>query len=172
MVIGISVIKTGIAVFNYLNRHRRSAERIIRKTNTEVVDVIRQYDNNLLPEIDDVTAVVRPTTIDTLDHIQPIRRRVRIKAPFRAYLVRCGKAKFGQIRISEANRLVVRAYLYNICVSHGVLARHIADNLDFATRMVFVKLKSDLVEMAVNKTKTVKDCASVAAYLGGNLGNN
>lgn len=60
-----------------------------------------------------------------------------------------GKARFGPLRYSEANRLVVRKYLYDICVQKKMRARHIAEHLDLAVQVVLVPSKSELVAAAV-----------------------
>jgi len=94
------------------------------------------------------------------------RRIVRAKAPFRAYLVRCGKAKFGSLKRTTANIMCVRKYLYDLCVEHGVLARHISENLDFATTLVFVPMRDDLRAHAIMKTLVVSEAFSLAKLLG------
>jgi hypothetical protein len=68
--------------------------------------------------------------------------------------------------------MCVRKFLYDACVSHGVLARHINENLDFAVEMVFIPTKSDMIRMAMRKTAAVSDCTKVAALLGSDVGDN
>lgn len=78
----------------------------------------------------------------------------RHRGSFRNYLVRCGQAKFGCPTRTEANRLVVRKYLYDTCVEAGLVARHIVDHLDIATELVFVPSKQQLVAAAIRHTAT------------------
>jgi hypothetical protein len=149
-------------------------ERNISEANSEVTEVIREVELTSESNIDDVTESVSATAIETLDDTVKARRvvRKRQKAPFRAYLVKIGKAKFGCPRRNEANLMCVRKFLYDACVSHGVLARHINENLDFAVEMVFIPTKSDMIRMAMRKTAAVSDCTKVAALLGSDVGDN
>lgn len=110
--------------------------------------------------------MVSALALDTIETSGKVKRRVRAKAPFRAYLVKIGKAKFGRLRNSEANRLCVRKYLFDACVEHGVMARHIMDNVDFATEMVFIPSASELARLAIKHTQFNVDCKGIEAELG------
>jgi hypothetical protein len=68
---------------------------------------------------------------------------------------------------TNANYLCVRKYLYDQCVEHGVLARHIAFNVDFAAEMVFVPAAWELRQAAVQGDKLVKHRCAVEGALGG-----
>ncbi len=95
---------------------------------------------------------------------KPVRRHGGV---FRNYLVQEGKAKFGTPTRSSANTLVVRKYLYDKCREHGVLARHINENLDFAVEMVFVPSENELIAAAVRHTESTKlRCSTYEALVG------
>ncbi len=81
------------------------------------------------------------------------RRLVRHKGCFRNYLVRSAQAKYGCPSRNEANRLVVRKYLYDLCTERGLLARHIVEHLDVATELVFIPNKSQLTAAAIRHTE-------------------
>ncbi len=91
---------------------------------------------------------------DSLANPEPdVKRAVKHAGSFRNFLVKSGQAKFGCPTRNEANRLVVRKYLYDICVDHGLLARHIVDHLDIATELVFVPSNNILVAAAIRHTQ-------------------
>jgi hypothetical protein len=94
------------------------------------------------------------------------RKVVKKRGLFRNYLVQEGKAKFGCPKRTEANRLVIRKYLYDRCVDHGVLPRHIAMNLDFAVETVFVPTDDDIVARAVPHTYVAKRKTALRDYFG------
>ncbi len=81
------------------------------------------------------------------------KRTVKHRGVFRNFLVRSGHAKFGCPTRNEANRLVVRKYLHDLCVEQGLLARHIADHLDIATELVFVPSRQHLTAAAIRHTE-------------------
>lgn len=95
------------------------------------------------------------------------RKRVKHHGLFRNFLVVSGRAKFGCPVRSGANLLVVRKFLYDVCTEHGVLARHIAQNLDFAVELVFVPTSADLLARAVRHTKVAKKRIETRNELGG-----
>jgi hypothetical protein len=89
------------------------------------------------------------------------------KGSFRTYLVQMGKAKFGTPTQTEANRLVVRKYLYDLCRERGLVARHIVDHLDMATALVFVPSREELVSLAITQTALSRDRGRIRKGLGG-----
>lgn len=91
----------------------------------------------------------------------------RKKGLFRNYLVQQGQAKFGCPIRNEANRLVVRKYLLDICLDHGILARHVSENLDVATELVFVPSRDHLLALAVAHTDLSVTRLKVSHDLGG-----
>jgi hypothetical protein len=95
------------------------------------------------------------------------KKAVRHKGRFRNFLVTQGRAKFGCPRRCEANRLVVRKHLHDVCVEHGLIARHINDHLDFATEMVFIPTKNQLLAQALSHTELSRLRAEVLRDLGG-----
>lgn len=162
-------------MYQYYNRYQRRARTIIADTNVEVEQTMQCIMSTTPVEINDVTEVVVATAIDSVDNkVTNIKRKVskHQKAPFRGYLVRIGKAKFGLLQRNEANRMCVRKYLYDACIEHGVLARHIGENIDFACELVFVPTKDDLTRFAISKSKTVIDANIVSTLLGRNVGNH
>lgn len=170
----ISTAKVGYALYRHITRHKREAQKHVRQAEIEVREVISHVETDLTIEIDDVTDIVSSSTLDVMDNTVAVQRKVkrRQKAPFRAYLVKIGKAKFGMLKRNEANRMCVRKFLYDACVIKGVLARHIIDNIDFATEMVFIPMAYELNEMAVRHTTVAKDRDAVAAVLGRNCDHN
>ena len=63
--------------------------------------------------------------------------------------------------------LVVRKYLYDICVKHGLIARHIAQHLDISTEMVFMPSREEIIALAVSHTKQSKERNKLKSELGG-----
>lgn len=175
LVIAHGLFKVGMKVYQYYNRHQRMANKVISDTNVEVEQTMQCIMSTTPVEINDVTEVVVASAIDSVDNkVTNIRRKVRNyqKAPFRGYLVRIGKAKFGLLQRNEANRMCVRKYLYDACIEHGVLARHIVENVDFASELVFVPTKDDLTRFAISKSKTVIDARIVSDLLGHKSGDH
>jgi hypothetical protein len=93
----------------------------------------------------------------------------RHKGRFRSYLVRSAQAKFGCPLRNEANRLVVRKYIYDLCTERGLLARHIVDHLDIATELVFIPSRAQLTAAAIRHTElsalrhgVLRDLAGIA----------
>jgi len=148
------------------------ARKIVDKVNIEVGQVFDCIESSNIDVVDDVADIVSNNAIDSVDTVGKVKRRVRCKAPFRAYLVKIGKAKFGRLKRNEANRMCVRKYLYDNCIEHGVLARHIMDNVDIATEMVFIPSASELKRLAVKKTQYNLDCKMVETHLGIDLDCN
>jgi hypothetical protein len=167
-------VKVGYAYYRHLTRHRREANKHIATAENEVREVATWVETDLTLEIDDVTDVVSSQALDVMDNTITVQRKVkrRQKAPFRAYLVKIGKAKFGLLKRNEANKMCVRKFLYDACVIKGVLARHIIENIDFATEMVFIPMAYELNEMAVRSTTLAKDRDAVAAVLGRDCNHN
>ncbi len=107
------------------------------------------------------------TCVEELITTGAIGRAVRKKAQFRNYLVQQGQAKFGCPQRNEANRLVVRKYLHDVCVDRGLIARHINDHLDIATELVFVPSRNQLLALALSQTELTKTRHGVRDDLGG-----
>jgi len=162
------MFKVGWSLYQHFNRHKVRADKIVIQVDSDIKDVIDQVNTDMVLELDDVTDKESNAALDVVDNSIITRRSVkrRCKAPFRAYLVKTGKAKFGLLKRNQANYMCVRKFLYDLCVQHGVLARHINDNLDFATELVFVPMKSDLQRLAIKKTNRTKELGAVADILG------
>lgn len=94
------------------------------------------------------------------------RERLR----FCKWLVVQGKARFGPLRYTEANRLVVRRYLYDICKTKKVRARHIADNLDKAVQMVLIPSEDQVIEAALIKNLVARNRVDDFAHFSTPLG--
>lgn len=94
-------------------------------------------------------------------------RAVRHKGYFRHYLVQQGQAKFGCPVRNEANRLVVRKFLYETCVERGLIARHINEHVDIATELVFIPSREQLTALAISHTQLSTVRHSVERDLGG-----
>ena len=54
---------------------------------------------------------------------------------------------------TRSNELVVRKYMYDYCKDHGVLARHIASNLELALGLFFIPTKEEVVGLAIARTQ-------------------
>jgi hypothetical protein len=171
--IGISIIRIGVSLWKHCNRHKRAAAKCITSAEEEVAKVFKCVDDDNVYNIDDYTEAAG-NAVDVIDTSVAVRRKVRkrCKAPFRAYLVKIGKAKFGLLRRTEANFMCVRKYLYDECVTHGVLARHIVQNVDFAAEMVFIPMAYELEKLAIKHTQHVYDSKTVAGLLGDDLGSH
>jgi hypothetical protein len=98
------------------------------------------------------------------DHMQVSRKH---RGLFRNFLVRMGKAKFGCPKRSEANRMVVRKYLYDLCVERKLIARHINEHLDIAMALVFIPSKEELISEAMSQTGRSKILLQAREALGG-----
>jgi hypothetical protein len=107
------------------------------------------------------------TSVETNLKKGAIGLAVRHKGQFRNYLVQQGKAKFGCPVRNEANRLVVRKHLYDVCSDHGLIARHINDHLDVATELVFIPSQDQLIALAIPHTVLSKTRLQVSEDLGG-----
>ncbi len=103
---------------------------------------------------------------DAIAASDPIRAR-RHKGYFRNFLVQTGHAKFGCPIRNEANRLVVRKFLYDTCRDAGLIARHINEHIDIATELVFVPTKGQLTALAVAHTELSRVRLGVSHDLGG-----
>jgi len=66
-----------------------------------------------------------------------------------AKLVNIGKAKFGLMTLRVANRNIVRKFLYEECVKHGLRPSHISRILDLATNLVFIPSKFEVESVEV-----------------------
>lgn len=164
------IVIAGIAKCGYLAWRRWTGRDYVdqyrKKAETQVLQIVDEYDNGINFEIDDVTDVVNSNVIDAVEIKTKVKRKVRQRAPFRAYLVRIGKAKFGVLSDTPANRMCVRKYLYDACIEHGVLARHIADSLDIAVSLVFVRTDSELINAAAASCNYVRKQSWIASLLG------
>jgi hypothetical protein len=134
------------------------ARQLQSEAEAEVQEVFDALKDKATETIDGVAEVTTTGTVDTMDKTNAVRRKVKRKhrGSFRAYLVRIGKAHFGNLTNTQANRLCVRKFLYDACVDHGVLARHIIQHVDIATELVFVPTDDELRNCAVHRTNTVK----------------
>ncbi len=125
-------------------------------------DIQKHAEKDVVLELEDVTE-----DVDIEVRAEKPRKRVRHHGLFKSYLVQVGKAKFGCPSRTKANELVVRKFLYDKSVEHGVIARHIAQNLDIAVQLVFVPSKSELLALAVKHTPLSKIRDEVSDKLGG-----
>jgi NADH/NAD ratio-sensing transcriptional regulator Rex len=171
-VVVVQAARVGWALWQHFNRHKRAANAVVKKTDVAVSEVVNLITDDNVMSIDDVSSSIT-SALDTVDNTITVRRviRKRSKAPFRAYLVKIGKAKFGLLKRTQANYMCVRKFLYDACVDHGVLARHIVENVDFATELVFVPMAYELERMAIKHSGTVKDHRIVADLLGDEAGD-
>jgi len=133
---------------------------------------LRRVVNDASAQIQEVFSVDEDE-VDYLETSLPVIPKLvakRHNALFRNFLLREAQAKFGVIRDVEANRLVVRKYLYDICVARNVRTRHIVENLDFSVSTFFIPTHDRLVALAVPKTTAYKAAVGVLAALGSHQG--
>lgn len=119
----------------------------------------------------EIIAVAESSDDDTVTerHLtdeQP-KRATKHRGSFRNFLVQKGQTKFGCPARNEANRLVVRKYLHDVCCDSGLIARHINDHLDIATELVFVPSRAHLISLALAHTELSRTRRSVRDDLGG-----
>lgn len=149
---------TGKLVYN-------SARFWWNKKSLQQIYVAKAAEEQLTYEInaptDDTTEVVE------LLNKKAVGRAVKHKGSFRNYLVQTGKAKFGCPTRNEANRLVVRKFIYDLCADHGLIARHINDHIDIATELVFIPSRDQLIALAMAHTELSKVRLGVSHDLGG-----
>lgn len=154
------VVVTGQLVFKCVKKWlgRSTASRYIELAGEQFVASEQITD---ILDIEDVSE-----TVD-IEPKEVVRRKVKHRGLFRSYLIQVGKAKFGTPSRTGANTLCIRKFLYDECVKHGLVARHIVENLDFAVEAVYVPSKHELLAKAVRHSNTVKRRFSVSRELGG-----
>lgn len=143
------------------------AKLFSRRKNGSIVDRYVARAEDLLKEVDGTSLVEEEDVFEDCVDSGKKRTYVRHKALFKSYLVQQAKAKFGTPTRSAANMMCVRKYLYDECVKHGVVSRHIAQNLDFAVEATFMPTDAELLALAVRRTKLFQDRVDVRAALGG-----
>jgi len=116
--------------------------------------------------VDEDVVEIDEVLTDVGTHDKP-KRKIRKRGLFRNHLIQIGKAKFGCPTRTGANLLCVRKYLYDACVEHGLITRHIAMNLDFAVEAVFVPSTSDILARAVSHTKKARSQVAKRNLFGG-----
>lgn len=156
--------RVGYALYKWMNSEWYKAQAVIRVADVEVKSVMDEVERGIDFEVHSVAEAISAQTMDVIEN-NTTKRRVRARAPFRAFLIKAGKAKFGLPNVTDANRLCIRKYLYDLCLAHGVIARHIAENVDFATEMVFIPTSWELQSAATHKTITSKTKAKVLGHL-------
>jgi hypothetical protein len=157
--------KIGYHLYKRYHADWYKAQKIVAAADVEIKSVMDEVENGIDLEVQHIADAISSQTMDVIEN-NTTKRRVRAKAPFRAFLVKAGKAKFGLPNVTDGNRMCIRKYLYDICVSHGVIARHIAENVDFATEMVFIPTAWEMRNAAMSDTKTVRTKARVMKHLG------
>lgn len=55
------------------------------------------------------------------------------------------KAKYGPLKLTEANRLMVRRYALQLCEDRGMRPSHIHDIIDLATTLSFLRSRSEIM---------------------------
>lgn len=143
------------------------AKLVFRKKNGDIVDSYISRAESALREVDSAPLIEDNEIFeDCLDETKK-RKYIRHNGLFKSYLVQQAKAKFGTPSRTSANVMCVRKYLYDECLRHGVVARHIAQNLDFAVEATFMPTDAELMAMAVRKTKMFQDRVEVRRALSG-----
>jgi len=107
--------------------------------------------------------------LDEVEVDETIRecKKLRSKALYSKYVVNCAKNKFGSLVRNQANMAIVRKFVLDEMVEHGVIARHISKTIDAIVETVFVHSERELVALAIRHTKKAKERAKVARALAG-----
>jgi hypothetical protein len=77
----------------------------------------------------------------------------RNKGRFLAKVVVFAKAKFGKCTRSEANRLMVRKFLFDLMVERGMRNAHIAQHLDICVALFFVPSNAQIKAEQIASTR-------------------
>jgi hypothetical protein len=125
-------------------------------------DIQNEFEVNIMATEGD-----EPTEVENLVDTKTKSVPRKHAGSFRHYLVNQGQAKFGCPARNEANRLVVRKHLYDVCLDAGLIARHINDHLDIATELVFVPSRKQLTALAIAHTDLTITRRMVSNDLGG-----
>jgi hypothetical protein len=88
---------------------------------------------------------------DEDDCLTPIKPGFKL-TKFRARLVLLAKAKFGLLKRSQANYLMVRKHLLGIMEEHKVRPAHIATQLDIVVSLFFIPSDSDIIAHQIGAT--------------------
>jgi hypothetical protein len=79
----------------------------------------------------------------------------RRRSQFVAYCIRKTKFKFGLLRRTEANRLMVRKFVVDIMVERGVRDSHIYNQVDDVTELTFVPNEADVIRAEMRSAHQV-----------------
>lgn len=113
---------------------------------------VEQYDHETVEEVHAEALDLLLGSDPEHTQVDVVKAATRHRGSFRNYLVRSAQAKFGCPLRNEANRLTVRKFIYDLCVEHKLLARHICDHIDIATELVFIPSRNQLLACAVRHT--------------------
>jgi len=162
--VACTIGKIGLTLYKRWMAPRWAADRYLAKADATTRVIMEEVENGHDFEVHQLTVDISSQTMDTPEN-STTKRRVRSKAPFRAYLVRSGKAKFGLMKRTPANVMCVRKYLYDLCVVHGVIARHICENVDIASELVFIPTAHELETLAMQSSRYGKRQQTVRSIL-------
>jgi hypothetical protein len=78
------------------------------------------------------------------------------RARFVSSLILEGRSRFGFLKRSEPNRMMLRKYLYGVCLDHQVRPTHIALLLDLAVEAYFIPTDVDVAIAEVRYARAAK----------------
>jgi hypothetical protein len=147
------------ALYYYLHRPQRDELADYIEQAEDIVDAIDTAD-----DVDVVDQCLDSVVVggDAL----PVKR-LRSKALYSKYVVNLAKNRFGSMARNQANMSIVRKFVLDEMVEHGVIARHIRKTIDAIVELVFVHSEDELVALAIRHTEKVKKRARVARALAG-----
>jgi len=94
-----------------------------------------------------------------LELVEDAPRPVRVK-PYRprfmAQLVILAKVKFGLLVENEANRLMLRKYLRDVCEQHGLRPSHASAVIDPAVSLCFVPSEAEILAAELRFTRAAR----------------
>jgi hypothetical protein len=166
LVCGVAAVSAGVFVYRWWS-HWREIRELVAKADAEVREVMSSDDGEDLA-INHFLDVASEQLEYSKTEAPKRRVRRHCRGLFRKYLIRQIKAKFGTVADTAANRLVLRKYGYDICREHGVIARHIVENLDFAVEAALIPSDRDLVNRAMKHSEERARRKTLLDRLGGN----
>ncbi len=114
-------------------------------------NIVPQHVETLVSEVLRIAESEDITVKDAVEHARGAGRLPRVT--FTASLVNEARAHFGSLRMIESNRLMVRKFMRDKCVDHGVRVSHIAQHLDSAVAIFFIPTESDILCKQVRQSQ-------------------
>lgn len=74
------------------------------------------------------------------------------RVAFTAALVNEARAHWGPLKLIESNRLMVRKFMRDCCLEHGVRPSHMAKHIDPAVAIFFIPSESQVMTKQIRQT--------------------